>query len=46
MADTLSITDPKANNHAGINVTDVSYTIVTSGTGLEYQWDGTAGLIF
>jgi len=45
MPNTLSITDPKANNHAGINITDVSYTIVTSGTGLEYQWDGTAGLL-
>lgn len=45
MADTLTVTDPKANSHAGINVTDVSYTAITSGTGLEYTWDGTAGLL-
>lgn len=45
MPQTLLITDPKATNHAGINVTDATYTPITSGTGLEYTWDGTAGLL-
>lgn len=46
MADVLTVTDPKATNHAGINIsTSGNYTAISSGTGLEYTWDGCSALL-
>lgn len=46
MADVLTVTDPKDTNHAGINISTAgNYTSISSGTGLEYTWDGCAGLL-
>ena len=45
MPDPLNPIDPKTNNYQGINITDATYTAITSGTGLEYTWDGGAGVL-
>ena len=46
MADTLEVKDPKLTNHAGINITTAgNYTAISSGTGLEYTWEGCAGIL-
>ena len=46
MADVLTVTDPKDTNHAGINIsTSGNYTAISSGTGLEYTWDGCSALL-
>lgn len=46
-AQTLSVTDPKANNSAGINLSTATYTTMVSGAGngLEYQWEGTSAVV-
>jgi hypothetical protein len=45
MATPVDVIDPKATNHAGINLTDVSYVALTSGTDAELAWDGTAAIV-
>jgi len=46
-AQTLSVTDPKANDSAGINLNTASYTGLVAGAsnGVEYAWEGTIGVL-
>jgi len=46
-AATLTITDPKANDSAGINLNTASFTGLVSGTtnGVEYAWEGTSSVL-
>ena len=44
---TLLITDPKATDSAGINLSTATYTSMVSGAtnGLEYAWEGTSSVL-
>lgn len=45
MATDVTVIDPKGTNHAGINLTDVTYTPLTSGTAADLNWEGTAAIV-
>lgn len=45
MADPHTVTDPKSTSNAGINITDATYQTITSGTGVEFDFDGTYGFL-
>jgi len=45
MATDVTVIDPKATNHAGINLTDATYTPLTSGTDADLNWEGTAAIV-
>lgn len=45
MADAHTPTDPKSSSNAGINITDATFQTITSGTGVEFDYDGTFGFL-
>ena len=47
MPATITVTDPKANDSAGINLNTASYTGIIMGTtnGVQYQWEGTKAVL-